>query len=71
MKFYCPNCRQEREVDPKETITTKSKRVAYKANCPVCDQDMAEFTEFEKQVDREETQRNEQESVAEKVTSTT
>ena len=46
MKFYCPSCRQEHEAEPKETITTKSNRVAYKANCPVCGQDMAEFTEF-------------------------
>jgi hypothetical protein len=46
MLFYCPNCKQEQEVEPKETITTKSKRLAYKASCPVCNQDMAEFTEF-------------------------
>ena len=43
MLFYCPNCRHETEVEPRETITTKSGRVAYKANCPVCGQDMAEF----------------------------
>jgi hypothetical protein len=43
MLFYCPNCRQEKNVEPVSTITTLSGRVAYKANCPVCNQDMAEF----------------------------
>lgn len=43
MKFYCPNCEQERETEPLQTITTKSQRVAYKAKCPVCSLDMAEF----------------------------
>ncbi len=43
MRFYCPNCQKEYEVEPASTITTKSNRVAYKAICPVCGQDMAEF----------------------------
>ena len=45
MLFYCPNCQKEYEVEPENTITTGSNRVAYKANCPVCEQDMAEFVE--------------------------
>jgi hypothetical protein len=43
MIFYCPNCHREYEVEPVGTITTQSSRVAYKANCPVCHQDLAEF----------------------------
>lgn len=43
MKFYCPNCQKEYETEPYQTVTTKSNRVAYKAKCPVCGQDMAEF----------------------------
>lgn len=45
MLFYCPNCRKEYEVESTNTITTNSGRVAYKANCPGCGQDMAEFVE--------------------------
>jgi hypothetical protein len=48
MKFYCPSCQKEYEVEPKETITTKSGRVAYKATCAVCATDMAEFIPGEK-----------------------
>lgn len=43
MRFYCPNCREEKDVEPEATVTTLSGRVAYKASCPVCMQDMAEF----------------------------
>jgi hypothetical protein len=43
MVFYCPNCQKEYEVEPANTITTLQNRTAYKANCPVCGQDMAEF----------------------------
>ena len=43
--FYCPNCRKEYEIQSTNTITTNSGRVAYKANCPRCGQDMAEFIE--------------------------
>lgn len=43
MIFYCPNCRTERETDATSTIVTQSGRTAYKASCPVCGQDMAEF----------------------------
>lgn len=43
MRFYCPNCQKEYEVEPTETVTTLSNRVAYKAVCPTCGQDMAEF----------------------------
>lgn len=43
MIFYCPNCQKEYEANPTETITTQNQRVAYKAKCPVCAQDMAEF----------------------------
>ena len=43
MIFYCPNCQKEYEAEPGETITTLQKRTAYKATCPVCGQDMAEF----------------------------
>ena len=43
MIFYCPNCQKEYDVAPLTTVTTLQKRVAYKANCPVCGQDMAEF----------------------------
>lgn len=57
MKFYCPSCQKEYEVEPSETITTKSGRVAYKANCPVCKTDMAEFVPGEKrEVKKEEGQ---------------
>ena len=45
MIFYCPSCRKECELEPSDTIVTKSNRTAYKANCPVCNQDMAEFVE--------------------------
>jgi bacterioferritin-associated ferredoxin len=43
MVFYCPNCQKEYELEPKTTVTTLQKRTAYKADCPVCGQDMAEF----------------------------
>jgi hypothetical protein len=43
MIFYCPNCQKEYDLAPSSTVTTLQKRVAYKANCPVCGQDMAEF----------------------------
>lgn len=43
MRFYCPSCQQEYEAEPSETKTTLSGRVAYKAACPACGQDMAEF----------------------------
>ena len=49
--FYCPNCRAEREAEPTNTITTNSGRVAYKANCSECGQDMAEFVEEKKKHD--------------------
>jgi hypothetical protein len=48
MKFYCPNCQQEYETEPRETVTTLQGRRAYKAFCPVCNQDMAEFIKGEK-----------------------
>lgn len=48
MRFYCPNCREEKDVEPEATITTLTGRVAYKASCPVCKQDMAEFIPGEK-----------------------
>jgi len=43
MIFYCPNCREEYDVEPTGKIVTKSNRVAYKSVCPTCGQDMAEF----------------------------
>lgn len=43
MLFYCPNCRSEVDVAPQSTITTQMNRIAYKALCPTCGQDMAEF----------------------------
>jgi hypothetical protein len=43
MRFYCPSCQKEYEAEPTETKTTLSGRVAYKAACPACGQDMAEF----------------------------
>jgi hypothetical protein len=43
MIFYCPNCRREIETEPATTITTKTGRVAYKASCPTCGLDLAEF----------------------------
>lgn len=43
MIFFCPACDKEYEAVVKETITTGSGRVAYKADCPVCGQDLAEF----------------------------
>jgi hypothetical protein len=43
MIFYCPNCKKEVDVTPESTITTQNQRVAYKAKCPVCGQDMVEF----------------------------
>lgn len=43
MRFYCPSCQKEYEAEPSETKTTLSGRVAYKAGCPACGQDMAEF----------------------------
>ena len=45
MLFYCPGCRQQCDVPPVNTITTKANRVAYKANCPTCNQDMSAFNE--------------------------
>ena len=48
MLFYCPNCRRECESQPENKIVTKSGRVAYKAVCPVCGMDMAEFIPGEK-----------------------
>lgn len=48
MRFYCPNCREEKDVESEATITTLTGRVAYKASCPVCKQDMAEFIPGEK-----------------------
>ena len=41
--FVVDNIEDEFELEPTNTITTKTGRVAYKANCPVCNQDMAEF----------------------------
>ena len=43
MIFYCPNCQQEVEAMVRETLTTKNQRLAYKANCPRCGQDLSEF----------------------------
>lgn len=45
MVFYCPNCRQEYEAEASETIKTQAGRLAYKAACPKCGGDMAEFLE--------------------------
>ena len=50
MLFYCPNCRKEVEIEKESApIITKSGRVAHKANCPTCGQDMAEFIPGEMQ----------------------
>ena len=56
MLFYCPNCRDEKEVETETTITTKSGRVAHLATCPVCKQSMAEFIPGEKNTPPEQEQ---------------
>jgi pyruvate dehydrogenase E2 component (dihydrolipoamide acetyltransferase) len=48
MLFYCPNCQKEVEAQETGTVTTKSGRVAHKAPCPTCGQDMTEFVPGEK-----------------------
>jgi len=55
MLFYCPNCREEKEVEPASTTTTLTGRIAYKGNCPVCGQDMAEFISDSNQTTPKET----------------
>lgn len=43
MDFYCPQCQKSVDVSPETTVTTKLNQTAYKAHCPVCNQDMAVY----------------------------
>lgn len=36
MKFFCPQCRAEREIATYEEFRTKRHRLMAKAICPVC-----------------------------------
>jgi hypothetical protein len=44
MQFYCPVCLTTVDTEPTSTVTTKLNRVAYKALCPVCNQDLAFYS---------------------------
>lgn len=36
MKFFCPQCRAEREIEEFEEFRTKRNRKMAKGNCPIC-----------------------------------
>ncbi len=43
MKFYCPNCQTEQDLEPQNQLTTPHGQVYLKATCPVCRQDLSEL----------------------------